>query len=155
MQTDTTTPIDEWIARIVEGPTGFESYERHEFVIGKSTTNAVAFALRCLANPKCEGADKVLNAIAEQRREAIAEARPQEIKDFEKLSSRERWRAAEKMAGVLWVCENCKHVIGETPPSAGIFEGAWVECENCGNELTRRTPGGQSNPFNMTFIFAP
>jgi hypothetical protein len=69
---------------------------------------------------------------------------------FKKLDSRDRWAVARMLTNVTWCCEECKADMGtELPESA--FMGS-VHCENCDAELTRRTGGGQSNPFNYTFI---
>lgn len=61
--------IDNWVNRVIKGPGGFISWEDHEFVIHHSSREEAiaAFAIRCLANPGCEGSGEVLRAIINQR----------------------------------------------------------------------------------------
>ena len=62
--------INEWINRVIKGPTGFETLEDRECVIfHKSREEGIAeFVIRCLANQLCEGSKEVLEAIYEQRK---------------------------------------------------------------------------------------
>lgn len=56
--------INSWCDRIVNGGAGLISYHEHECLGDPPTSmDAVKWALRCLANPKCEGSDQVLRAI--------------------------------------------------------------------------------------------
>ncbi len=60
--------IKKWVDEIVLGPAGFRSFEEHEVVVFDNRDCGLAdFVLRCLANPRCEGADKVLAEIARRR----------------------------------------------------------------------------------------
>ncbi len=74
-------------------------------------------------------------------------------KKFNKLSIRDKWDIADSklLKNIEWCCNRCGLEQGKTPPRAPFFEGDSIVCSNCDNELTRRTNGGQSNPFNMTF----
>ena len=69
---------------------------------------------------------------------------------FSKLNHRDRWDAAKKMAAVVWCCENCNEVVDDGKIPNRNFMGS-LHCGNCDAELTRRTNGGQSDPFNLTF----
>lgn len=79
--------------------------------------------------------------------------------DFDKLGSRSKWNLWEKLIDVKWVCNSCHKAYetdgkmdywdGKKPLDAGMHT---VECGWCGNVLTHRTNGGQSNPFEWTFI---
>ncbi len=61
--------INNWVKRIIKGPAGFDVWEDRECVIfHHSREEGIAeFVLRCLANPNCEGSDKVLDAIMQER----------------------------------------------------------------------------------------
>jgi hypothetical protein len=58
-----------WVHEIIDGVGGMNNFERYEWAIWHVPEREAAaiWAIRCLANPKCEGADKVLAAIAERR----------------------------------------------------------------------------------------
>ena len=79
--------------------------------------------------------------------------------DFDKLNSRKKWDIWEKILKVKWVCNRC-HKAYVTDGSMDYWDGKkpfragmdTVECGQCGNVLTHRTNGGQSNPFEWTFI---
>lgn len=64
--------VSAWIERIITGPGGMEAYEHHEVVSWNVPDRqaAIGWALRCLANPQCEGSAQVLAAIQERRVEA-------------------------------------------------------------------------------------
>ena len=61
--------INDWINRVIKGPTGFEIWEDRECVIFHNSREEgiAAFVIRCLANPLCDGSKEVLEAILEQR----------------------------------------------------------------------------------------
>ena len=63
--------LTEWIYRIIEGPSGFKTWEDRECVIHNISReySIAAFVIRCLANKDCEGSDLVLNAINERRKQ--------------------------------------------------------------------------------------
>lgn len=77
--------ITEWIDKIINGPGGMADFERHEWVdwLDSDRYCAVSWALRCLANPACEGSEDVLQAILDRRAEVRA-------RDQEKLAVWER-----------------------------------------------------------------
>jgi len=73
-------------------------------------------------------------------------------KKFNKLTDREKWTVFWdkdiKLKGT-WHCKNCgAEMIDEEPYRAQPFSGCSVHCDNCDGELTRRTGGGQNDPFN-------
>ena len=70
--------IPEWINRIINGSGGMNDFELTEWVqwLDSDRYCAVSWALRCLANPACEGSEEVLDAILEHR--ADLRARDQE-----------------------------------------------------------------------------
>lgn len=63
--------IDEWIEKIVNGSGGFVDFENHEWPVYHNSReySIAAFVVRCLANPKLEGSQEVLDAIIERRKE--------------------------------------------------------------------------------------
>lgn len=67
-------PIADWCHRIIEGSGGMNQYEDREMVIWHvpDRVAAVMWAIRCLANPWCEGSAEVLQAIRERRKEVQA-----------------------------------------------------------------------------------
>jgi len=68
---------------------------------------------------------------------------------FEKLSHRMRWDVAPLLKKVKWLCRWCRSDQGNETPKM-MFMGERY-CSYCNNQLTRRTGGGQSDPFNYTF----
>lgn len=79
--------------------------------------------------------------------------------DFDAMSSRAKWDSWEGFVDVKWVCGSC-HQADETDASFNNWDGKResikrtmdsIECPYCGNMLTHRTNGGQSDPFNWTF----
>lgn len=65
---------------------------------------------------------------------------------FLKLSHSERWDVAKKLTGVMWCCEHCGGIVDNGKKPKMIFIGS-RHCSNCDAMLTRRTGGGQNNPF--------
>ena len=65
--------VADWVKDIIEGPQGMNSFQRHEMVIWNEPERIAAanWVLRCLANPRCEGSDKMLHAILERRKNAM------------------------------------------------------------------------------------
>ena len=73
-------------------------------------------------------------------------------KEFNKLTDREKWTVFWdkdiKLKG-NWHCKHCGALMAdEEPYRAAPFSGCSVHCDFCDGELTRRTGGGQSDPFN-------
>ena len=66
---------------------------------------------------------------------------------FNGLSDREKWEQWKSQVGAVWLCGGCKGVLDDGPRGASPFSGASVHCNGCDHELTRRTGGGQSDPF--------
>jgi len=80
--------------------------------------------------------------------------------DFDALSSRTKWDIWEKILKVEWVCGKCGRAY-ETKGEGDYWDGkresikrtmGVIECGFCGNVLTHRTNGGQSDPFDWSFI---
>jgi hypothetical protein len=65
---------------------------------------------------------------------------------FNMLPTREKWETWKTQKGE-WHCKSCNEVLTDGPQSPPPFHGAGVHCGNCDAELTRRTGGGQLNPF--------
>lgn len=59
--------IKAWVQELMDGVGGFKAYFRKEVVVGDRVNAAARFVIRALANPDCEGSDKVLEAIMEAR----------------------------------------------------------------------------------------
>lgn len=70
---------------------------------------------------------------------------------FDKLNDRYKHDVSGELKNVMWCCESCGSEIGKKLPISPFFEGDAIECSYCGHELTRRTPGGQGNPFGYSF----
>ena len=49
-------------------------------------------------------------------------------------------------------CPNCVTELDDGPKRASPFHGSSVCCGTCGAELTRRTGGGQMDPFKWILI---
>lgn len=67
--------VSDWCQQIIEGVGGMNDYEQYEMVIWNQPERiAVAdWVVRCLANPRCEGSEEVLQAIQERRSELEAQ----------------------------------------------------------------------------------
>jgi len=66
---------------------------------------------------------------------------------FNELYSREKWDTWKEQEG-SWHCPQCGSKMTDGPNRASPFHGAQVLCGGCDSELTRRTGGGQGDPFN-------
>lgn len=62
--------LHDWVARIIDGPTGFKVWEDREGVLHHVSreVSIALFVVRCLANVNCDGSEQVLNAIMRRRR---------------------------------------------------------------------------------------
>jgi len=69
---------------------------------------------------------------------------------FNILSPREKWKTWKEQKGI-WVCKHCFEKTDD-PESPGVFSGDGIYCGECDGQLTCRTSGGQSNPFNWLLI---
>lgn len=84
------------------------------------------------------------------------------LAEWTKLSDRERWEKAgamtkKKLRGIVWSCMRCgtgdaKCMTGDRSNcyTKSIPENSFmgsIHCGKCSAELTRRTGGGQNNPF--------
>jgi hypothetical protein len=70
---------------------------------------------------------------------------------FNELKDREKWTTfwdENIELNGTWHCKNCGAKDENGPHRASPFRGASVHCGDCDEELTRRTGGGQSDPFN-------
>jgi len=70
-----------------------------------------------------------------------------EIKKFNRLSDKDKWNNYKEMKDVKWICGSCGTTLTDGIKRADIFSGSSVHCGNCDEMLTRRTGGGQNNPF--------
>lgn len=69
MPIDTGNPIRDWINNTIYGSGGFNDYVEHELpVIEDRDFSLLAFAIRSLANPECEGSDKIVDLILRARK---------------------------------------------------------------------------------------
>jgi hypothetical protein len=71
---------------------------------------------------------------------------PSPCSHFNDLRDREKWARWKNQDGV-WKCPECNAVLEDGPNRADPFRGCSVHCGECDAELTRRTGGGQSDPF--------
>lgn len=71
------------------------------------------------------------------------------VRLFNELSSRDKWDKEPhwKKLGV-WRCPKCNNQVSD-PERCGPFHGATLHCGGCDLELSRRTGGGQSDPFRF------
>jgi hypothetical protein len=89
--------------------------------------------------------------VAQSRQTELFEKKTMSPNQFNELKDREKWTAFRDENIILkgtWHCKHCGvlDVIG--PHRASPFSGASVHCGDCDEELTRRTGGGQNDPFN-------
>lgn len=71
--------------------------------------------------------------------------------DFNSLPRLEKWNKWKEQKG-QWACKHCGSIMEDGPNRAHPFHGASVCCSECDKELTRRTGGGQMDPFEWIFI---
>ncbi len=68
---------------------------------------------------------------------------------FDKYSDRYKWDIARELKDVKWYCKHCEIFQTDEMPE-GMFMGERC-CSNCDGLLTKRTNGGQNDPFNYKF----
>ncbi len=66
---------------------------------------------------------------------------------FNSLAPKDKWSMAHRIKGAVWVCGGCGEKITR-PRRCSPFAGASIHCSECDFMLTRRTGGGQNDPFN-------
>jgi len=66
--------------------------------------------------------------------------------EFNNLSRSEKWKECKNQEGI-WKCPKCGQTLYDGPKRASHYYGVSVHCDNCETELTRRTGGGQAEPF--------
>lgn len=74
------------------------------------------------------------------------------IQRFNTLSSREKWDLYERLTIGKWVCPGCGQDLPSGPVRCSPFPGAQLRCSDCDQLLTRRTGGGQQDPFNWLLV---
>lgn len=74
----------------------------------------------------------------------MSDALLEAAKEFNKLPDRKKWEQWKAYKG-LFVCPYCR--TPNTPERCSPFDGTTLHCGNCNEELSRRTGGGQNNPF--------
>jgi rubrerythrin len=91
--------------------------------------------------------------LAEQDRSYIKIAHPEFAKRlaFSELSDREKWETWKEQAG-SWACPHCGTILEDGPARAQPSHGSSWNCSECDGELTRRTGGGQCDPFGWVLV---
>ena len=74
--------------------------------------------------------------------------------EFNALSSHEKWQNWKKVDGI-WTCPRCGSRMSDGPVRCSPFPGAARFCAECNRLLTRRTGGGQFDPFNWALMGVP
>lgn len=72
----TKNPIYQFAEKIITGVGGMHDYEKYELAtpnFDRDVTTAI-WVLKCLANPKCEGSDYMLQLIQDRRQQLEEEA---------------------------------------------------------------------------------
>ena len=70
---------------------------------------------------------------------------------FNALPADQKWVQWKSESGT-WTCKHCGTVLSDGPSRARPFRGSSVCCDECDGELTRRTGGGQNDPFNWVLL---
>lgn len=67
-------PIIQFCRDIIQGVGGLHDYERYELAVPNFDRDicVAIFVIKCLANPKCDGSQEILNLILERRKELEA-----------------------------------------------------------------------------------
>lgn len=74
--------------------------------------------------------------------------------NFNKLPPNQKWKLWKQQKG-YWFCSYCGIRLVDGPQRAAPFHGAEIVCEHCNNILTRRSGGGQFDPFEWTLKKGP
>ena len=69
--------------------------------------------------------------------------------DFNELSSRDKWATWKSIDNAVWACRCGNHSL---PERCAPFPGNELHCGSCDKILTRRTGGGQSDPFKWVLV---
>jgi len=77
--------------------------------------------------------------------------------EFVKLKDRDKWELSKtmitlhlsKVDGIQWICGKCG--CDQLPPER-TWDGS-ICCSECDHTLTRRTGGGQNDPFGYSFRY--
>jgi len=85
--------------------------------------------------------------MAEDESEAEETYDDQDIEYFNDLNDRDKWSQWKELKNVAWLCYQCHDEVGDGPTRCSPFPGMSRRCGNCHSELTRRTGGGQHDPF--------
>lgn len=72
---------------------------------------------------------------------------------FNKLSDKEKWDQWRTVRGT-WYCPKCWEIVSDGPQRPPPFHRATVHCGTCSHTLSRRTGGGQNDPFHWQFVEA-
>jgi hypothetical protein len=69
------------------------------------------------------------------------------LSQFQGLPDKQKWEIFESLLNIEWTCPECGNVMDKphTVIQGGLF------CSHCDELLTKRTGGGQNNPFNWSF----
>ena len=70
---------------------------------------------------------------------------------FNAMNDRDKWTAYwdcyKDRKDIEWRCKGCGYVDPDKPTRSQPFHGCSIHCDRCDYELTRRTGGGQGDPF--------
>lgn len=70
---------------------------------------------------------------------------------FNKLRAHQKWDQWKKQKKFgYFKCPNCDN--RSEPERCSPFHGSTMHCGNCEHELSRRTGGGQNDPFGWVFV---
>ncbi len=71
--------------------------------------------------------------------------------EFNSWTPNRKWETWKQQKG-RWACQSCGAIMTDGPNRAAPFHLASVNCGNCHAELTRRTGGGQLDPFRWVLV---
>ena len=70
---------------------------------------------------------------------------------FNSLPRGQKWNTWKEQKG-RWACKHCGAIMDDGPNHPSPFHGASVHCGECDGVLTRRTGGGQLDPFEWVLV---